>query len=116
MFAIGDRIRVQDVPDTEDIALVTEEPELDIVRDYTFEELILTRESFPEALGPFATLSTEELRKELQEYHSFLVEVNEGDYSLVIGFSASKPEPRDAPTILYAPPRGFAASVPTWAI
>jgi hypothetical protein len=102
MFTIGESIRVQDVPRSGDVALVTNKLESAIVREYTFEELLLRRSQGPEVLGSFAHLSTDELYHELLEYESFLVEVGDGDYRLVIGFPGAKADPRKGPTILYA--------------
>src|SRR4051812_2397570 len=89
MFTIGDRVPVQDLLDTPDIALVASETESAIVREYTYEEILQTRQSHPEVLGGFTHLSAEEIHRELQDYESFFVEVGNDDYSLVIGFSGS---------------------------
>jgi hypothetical protein len=107
MLAIGDSICVEEVPATEDLALVTNEVESAIVREYTLEELLLSRQSHPETLGSFAHLSVEELWEELLEYENFLVGVGDGDYSLVIGFSGKETAPRKGPTILYTVPPEF---------
>lgn len=102
MFAIGEPVEVQDVLETEDVALVTSEPESEIVRDYTLDELFHTRQSHPEALGAYAHLSMEEIRRELQQYESFLVKVEDGDYRLVIGLPGRGRCARKPPTILYS--------------
>jgi hypothetical protein len=111
MLAIGEVMDVQDVPLTPDLDLVTNGLESAIVREYTYEELLLSRQARPEALGPFADLSTEELHRELDRYESFLVEVRDGDYRLVIGFSGAESHPHTGARVLYAAPTGCHGSV-----
>jgi hypothetical protein len=113
MLAIGDSICVQEVSSAQDLSLVTNEIESAIVREYTFEELLLSRKYHPETLGAFSTLSAEELWNELQKYENFLVEVGDDDYRLVIGFSGQESQPVNGPTILYTVPSEFSiASYP----
>jgi hypothetical protein len=119
MPAIGEVMNVQEVPRTPDLALVTNKLETDIVREYTFEELLLSRQLRPETLGPFADLSTDELHHELDAYDHFLVQVGNGHYRLVIGYAGDDHQPTKGPTLLYAvsPPNGSADRKPRrWAI
>ena len=117
MFAIGEPVEVQDVLETGDVAIVTSEPESDIVRDYTLDELFHTRQSHPEALGAYAHLSMEEIRDELQRYEGFLVKVEDGD----TGWSSGCPETGPARTscrpsftaLSLNPPQGMRSNGPS---
>ena len=103
MFTIGETVRITACPVTPNFSLVTQSLETDIVRDFTVEELVRQRRH-PELLGPFAGLSACELRERLGEYQSFLVEMKEGDYKLVIGFKGAPSQPQSRATVLYAAP------------
>lgn len=103
MPAIGEKINLRDTLLAGDVSLVTEEMETAIVREYTFEELLRQRSAKPEALGPFARLSLDELHRELDRYTKFLVSVDRGDYRLVIGFLGCCGQAKE-PTVLFARP------------